>query len=645
MTLTPASISPPLYLPLPPPPPSRSSTPSNCLECSSVPLCSIHGSEPRNSSRNCDTVAKSIIRARSAPPTLHVRRSVSPPSERGGDPRTWGEYLSSGLWNSQNPKDIGWKIARYQSILNQLRQFCIPLHDLLVEIQSDEPTMLALDRLYNVLVEVDLSITAMDAFTRVYLDTLRKTFSELFVADLRVILENFDRIPTKEIQEFIRSLSQYLFTHINLHEECLDLVRAFDASGSILKQRPPVYDDIFIGDVSLVHHLHTLYEHFHEVPYSAKRPIHHGIASSIQGISGFGFDPLTQSNLPHVLGHVGVCRGDDRSSQIAILGLGSPTIQDKPDAGGVVSALLETTAAKAQKAFCFLNPWSASSSSDKIVPVSEAAKAATKIDPIFVSWMESYRSQEKSHLYVVNQDYTGKYSRLEGDERPRIEVILATAAEERFSDTFYAVVLSKNSPFFNQNYNDIDEEYFSISKSFISELYRQFFEICPALSGNFIPSKIFEKIPDLPSFSLKMINAIHRVVFDGKTRLTKEERVVFIDLFQDLFICRLMIGLGVSSINVSCKDAIDRAADSMARLWAHLMLVSDLENLQKFREIYISILMARALMVRKRPILHDRLLRNILSVGTFEEKKQQIKDLWGELFPGVKLVPVNQTNV
>lgn len=614
----------------PPLPPPRASTPRICISSLANP-----SSEPRERYR-ANELALSIVRPSSAPPIVREQRPVSPPHYYG-DTRTWTEYVQSGIFNSTAPKDIGWKIIRYQSILKQLREFCLPMMALLLEVSSEDSWVANLDNLYNDLFLIDLSKEHLGDFTREYLDSLRDAFSLRFVERFRMAIRDLDKMPEGDLKNFLIKLAGFLFTSINLKGECLELMRTFDSLGSSCLERCPVMEEITKPGRPILPEIENLQQHLHAVPLSAKRPVASALASSAIGISGFGFDPLTQSNLPHKLASLQWSLPDGGAKSISILGLGSPTIQDSPSVTEALGAFCDTMIAKTQR--CWNKLWSGGPAST--VPLSDAAQEATSICPIFRGWMESYRREGLSHLYVVNQDFTGNYTRLEGDERPRINAILGIAAEERFHETLYVVVLSKNTPFFFQVLSYEDEVRLANSANFVSELINQFFNVEPALSGNCIPRKIHDRLPNLRLECASMASAILRVVFDGKEMLTIAERRAFIDIFHDLLVCRLMMGLEVSSVNLSCKDAIDRAAESTARLFKHLMLISDLEDDRDLREKFTIILMARALMVRKRPILEERFERCVHTLTLYLAHKNKLKDLWCEIFGGAKFIPLN----
>jgi hypothetical protein len=588
-------------------------------------------------------VGLSILRSMSAPPSVSENRSISPPIQcPEGDTRTWFEYGTSGLINSTNPKDFSWKIIRYQAILKQLKEQCSPMGELLLNLDAQEPITLQLNELYKTLMEVDLSQDDPTTFNRDYLNLLRKTYTENFIIKLRAIVLNLNDIPSEELKNTILALCQYLFTRIDLYQQSLDLVRDFDAWGANYLHRPSVTKSIHSNNKQIDYYLHALHEHFNKVPLSAKRPLVSSLGSSFKGVTSHGFDPLTESNLPHVLGQLEFTSGQGPGSKISILGFGSPTIQEIYTVKEFGEAICEVVSVTVKKCWQIIYPGSAQTVETPKVPLSENAKKATSICPLFKGWLENYKNTGTSHLFVLNQDLRAGSTRIEGDERARIQTILETAELESLKETLFVVVISKNSEFFSQKLPDDKENCYSRSQAFKKALFDQFFTVDSSISGNLIPSKIKKKIPDLKKICRTMIDTIHELIFACKENLTIEERKVFIDLFHDLLVCQLMTRLGISSINITCKDAIDRAAESTARLFYHLMLVSNQEESPELVEKFITILTVRAIMVRKRAIDDKRFERCVNTIRFYRSVKEKKQTLWKEIFGDVKLVPLNQ---
>ncbi|MEM1283671.1 MAG: hypothetical protein AAGG81_08980, partial [Chlamydiota bacterium] len=159
--------------------------------------------------------------------------------------------------------------------------------------------------------------------------------------------------------------------------------------------------------------------------------------------------------------------------------------------------------------------------------------------------------------------------------------------------------------------------------------------------GNFIPPHVIKIVPELKKQAEIWANFIHLLLFCKRIELSVNERQIFYDIFQDLIVIYLFVNLNADSYNISCRDAIDRAADSNSRLWAHLGLVHNMEKEPGFRERYEVFLLSRAVMTRKRETIPERVDRNKQAVGYYESHKKALQKLHKAIFKTVSIKPIN----
>lgn len=423
-----------------------------------------------------------------------------------------------------------------------------------------------------------------EGLTRKFLDILRAGFTETFLQTLRSKLTDDALFASPKKNPYCR-ISEILFTEMNLDDAAQSMLKKFIGWGASLTGLK-AFDLEEGSNTSLVSGFDTAWRCLQAVPLSAKRPPLHQIASSMRGRWNVDFDPIRQGNLPHVLGKIRIVSASE-VREVKALALGSPTI--------------------------------------------EGTLAYATLSPEFKGWMASYQSEGKSHLFVLNQNQIPSWRILGEVETDRIGAV-TRFAEETVPDALYVCVLSKNSPFYFQS-----GEFAALfsAQEFKSQFLQQLFNLPKSQTGNSFSTNLLKKIPGLEPWTESMIDALHQSLFSNQVSLSKEERLLFIDAAHSLLILFLIKELGVSSFNISCKDAIDRAVVSIAHLLALISLLSNQNRDLEFRRKFFMVVFARALMVRKRPIFFDRLERIISSVQGFESKSecliQSARSLLGEV--------------
>lgn len=512
-------------------------------------------------------------------------------------PRTTLDVVLDCIYSSSRASDIDWKIIRYKKVLSSLKERCKEFYSelsvkekyenldhFLNEDFLDAAEEKQLQCIIKTLINWDKKGSSLKE-DKETLDALRRDFEEFLPSLRNLVSSNTNSIYVK----MGRLLCKALISELSLRKESELFIRKFyDWGNNLLSQegKKTIEFDAILDNDSTVPYLELIYENINRVPFGAKRPPIHGIFNSLKGRYNFCFDPMLQGNIPDCLFYLKE-EGEEGFSKV--LGLGSPTMQ------GTISY--------------------------------------AEVTPEFLSYLEELQAAQKNHFFILNQNMIANYRFVGEVETDRIQALL-DIANQKFKDTLYLFLSSMNSPFYYQahEFSDIRE-----SEQFCYELHAQFFSKPAYLSGNAFSDNIFTEIPDLPKFSEKLIEVILKRAFCNKPKLEREERQIFIDLFQDFLAIKINLEILFESMNASCKDAIDRAAKTIARLFALIGIITGSDQSREFRLHLICLIFARALMVRKRVIIKERLDRLIVALQFYEANKEILKQIFADLFPGKSL--------
>jgi hypothetical protein len=507
-----------------------------------------------------------------------------------------------GALNQSEGKEISWKVQKYESIIIELRgkfkeNFGKELDslDLSSSWANASDPLDQVRELYHILLSVPLKNTS-DRYNQEYLKQIRNSYNKDFLPKLRCVVEALLRTPggdgdekiVKE-KEHLYKVCEILFTQINLEQECFETLELFALMGAQM-----LGQEFKQEEEPLIDQLHTLYSRIHAVPYSAKVPIMESLGNSARGQWNRDFDPYLQGNPVHILYQLKIGEKD-----VKALGMGTPTNEDKN------------------------------------------SKAC--VNPEFLGFLQSYKIAGKKHLYVSNQDTIPKTGLLamflNGDETNRSNILLNLQHDDNYKGTYYAIALSKNSSFYFQKekYKDLTN-----SNSFKDELYNQVFELDKDVSGCYIPKEIKEIFIEKgnKNKAKEIINFIHMNVFDNKNDLSEEERKEFIELFYDQLIKLILAEKKIDSFNISCKDAIDRGAGSNAQLYSNSLLIESMVDNPSHVQRIKSLMLARALYVRKRVPINERFLRFVEGLEFGLKHQEKIKALHKSIFGDLKFIPL-----
>ncbi len=486
---------------------------------------------------------------------------------------------------------ISWKVHKYEKQIKDLVaifESSFPFVKQSASLDSSwafiRPPEEAVTALYTGLKNLELG----DDDTRYdqkYLDSLRKGYNEGFLLKFRHALKEENE------NTYLLQLAEMLFTSIDLRDESAFTLNAFDTMGATMLGDNSDQFPVVEGEHVFVSRIKTLYQRLSAAPYGAKAPLLNQWGNSARGQWNINFDPYLQGNPVHVLYQLRI-----GEKEVKALGMGTPT--------------------------------------------KEAWLASAELTEEFSGFIRSYKAQGKKHLYINNQNMVPKTGFLSyflnGDETKRCNLIIGAQKEEGMKGALYAISLSKNTKFYAQSghYKQLNN-----AEEFKDVLYQEVFTKDSKVSGCYIPASIKEQIVEFDAKAKNILQQIQHNVFADKEELTVEERRIFIELFYDQLTKMLITELDVDSFNVSCKDAIDRGAGSNAQLFASCALASGQISADQQKTIEM-LMLVRALFVRKRPPIHERVERFTEGYAFSLGNSEKIKNLHQALFPQKEFIPL-----
>jgi hypothetical protein len=269
----------------------------------------------------------------------------------------------------------------------------------------------------------------------------------------------------------------------------------------------------------------------------------------LQGFINVNFDPAMQQNIPFVLADLPMGLLDSKGSKmVRLLRFGTPTIE------GYVSKAM--------------------------------------VAPEFANFLVALQFQKKMHLYVSLQS---DIPQLVGDESERNKVLKALQLSHA---NFFFIVMDQDSDFYKQK-----GKYTTLSRSeFAAELHRR---VYAEDHGYYFPAEWKED----PGF-IKHVERLHELAFDiafGEAdTCTSIQRCRFMDVFHALLTLFCIRYSGVDSVNVACKDSIDRAMKTVSTVLQMFIIAqgnADDPGYQKIHKVFVH---APAFMVKKQSMIEGR---------------------------------------
>lgn len=294
----------------------------------------------------------------------------------------------------------------------------------------------------------------------------------------------------------------------------------------------------------------------------ANGPVNHILTVLQDGIYK-AFDPLIQGNIPCCLYTIYV-----QNSKCKIMRWPSPTQQEFIHKGSVVPEFR-----------AFLRECCHDSMINKCLIFNLQDRT---------SWKEHFRS-----LAIEDLPQHESYAKY---------VQVATLAKDT---EFYHQL----EPYHQDNHADV-----------FMQLYKE--QLLDEGCGFLFPDKMNKVLAE--QFIPRAMEAVHRIFFNAKNVLTREQRLDFIEIFS-LFLELKVIDLVKPDVaSFVCKDGIDVGQTAAAELYVLLKLLNQERLSEHDCEHLDAMLYGPALMLRERLMLPERFNRMLSVIKTLESTKSQL---------------------
>jgi len=232
--------------------------------------------------------------------------------------------------------------------------------------------------------------------------------------------------------------------------------------------------------------------------------------------------------------------------------------------------------------------------------------------------MAQAASEEKIHLYVSLQNDVPKHI---GDESSR------NSALKEFSHqhpNFKFFVLAQDTDFYNQTgiYAEQDTTRYEFQELLMAELFGE-----SSNTGYYFPDDWKSDV----SFVDRMIaicQDLLDVLFHQDPYLSSDECLVFIEIFHACLFLHLMVKTNADVVNLTCKDAIDRAMKtlsvflSVAAIGQNEEMNTDLLTIQK------TMTHGPAFMVKKQSLIVPRRQRVLSALSVLQDSPEVRGRMW-----------------
>lgn len=600
---------------------------------------------------------------------------------------------------STEEKYIQWKIERYEELLQKTRKIVLDYMltfdlsigeiDQLVAYLKDEDTPEALKQLLPIveLFQEPVNVEP-NRFTQAYLQQVREAYDNRFLDRLRMAATWAKEHPAMPGVAHIDAICYRFYTMIDLNECCFKIIRAFMNFGFEALQGQSVENHLPDDPrYNLIRELHTIYLQIKMTSQRAKGPVLNLALNSLMGhLNGFlgfaSFDPNRQSNPIHVFFEKYITTPSCPVPHIVKdIAMGSPTIEKGTGKAEINPEFLGFLRECAQQGKKHLYINNQNAIPKNVVAGDESVRCQALHDcaehdfkgTLYVvtqsqnSWFYEQRGPSFTNREMAAQAVSQKLKAqlMQGKSKElryyvpdslRQNVAFQMWVNEQVEALLEKEVAKLNAKgefiskeardAFIQSVHDALQAHpefgkrlgYSIyqpsAESFKNELIAQMFTRPTPETGNYIAKDLIKNL-DLIAWSKNMINQTHQIMFGGREKLTLEERRIFIRLFYRNLNQKVLIETRANSENKSCKDRIDRGAATEAEDFAYTAILNGCMNDPRVIEFFQMFLFTRAIIVRKRAIIWERLERTIETTKFMLDHEEELKQLQATLFPGV----------
>lgn len=237
-----------------------------------------------------------------------------------------------------------------------------------------------------------------------------------------------------------------------------------------------------------------------------------------------------------------------------------------------------------------------------------------RVAPEFLAYLDYLKSHGLSHTYVNFQDTRTHRSKDKvswfdkakffGINNESFRTKAIEQLEKLYPDTFQVISLSRNNAFYEQTSFFRNLSNFKVfSEKFIYELMNE------RDNGYFLPASWLRNREETKVKLTRLFEALNHMLFDNKLELSRNERKVFIEAAY--FFIAIMACEGAFSVNLTCKDGIDRAGAAhglayLSILCKELVNGASSQRVHELVEKFEGIIFADALTVKHRALMKGR---------------------------------------
>jgi hypothetical protein len=613
--------------------------------------------------------------------------------------RLWENTLGYLTKETSEVKYLKWKIERYEDLIKGMQQNIVDyiqkagLGDIPTLIQQakakDAPIWLQHLRPVLKLCQKNLRSDGK-RLNSDYLSEVRKNYTEKLLGQLRIAANWARNHPDMPGANHVDAICYQLYATLDLNHRCQEVFKTFTALGqSALKGQAEGHALPHDPRYDLIRDLYTAHQQIKAVPNDAKAPLIKQWANSarghLNGLWGMAtFDPNMQSNPMHVLFNKIVKTKDGKGQELTLtvkdIAMGSPTIEvgnGKAEINPEFLGFLRHCKRMGYRHLYINNQnfipkaWFKGDESVRCQALHDLAENEFK-DTLFVitlSQNSSFYEQAGHHLSSLDARKTKDevISQLLGKSKEMRNYLPSELVHQRpFCDWMaqeidrlhreefnncVAFEDEKTRESFVQRFHDQLRQhveqlpegknlgysiYHPSTAKFKDEMIAQMFDRSRHETGNYLPSHLVKDFK-LREWSIQAVSDIHQIMFGGRDNLTVEERRVFIRLFYQNLSRKMLIETKANSYNASCKDRIDRGAATDAEDFAYLAILAQAMNFAHVIAFFKALVFARAIIVRKRTIIEERLERLIETVKFMLEHQMELRKLHDLLFPNIEI--------
>lgn len=224
-------------------------------------------------------------------------------------------------------------------------------------------------------------------------------------------------------------------------------------------------------------------------------------------------------------------------------------------------------------------------------PTRESWFEKPRIIEEFQGFLTHLQRQGKRHLYVNKQKTWGE----EGRRSEKIKEL------ELSNEHFFCVCLPSDGDFYHQSGRFENVNQMEVFKPLFSKMLREKINF-----GYYHLPKCWREDPEFCKGLRRVIDEVHALYFESKEELNPKERQLFIDLSYTHLILYFLKYSEVDSVNITCRDGIDRAGCEQSKLLYYFQISLGIEEETVAHEELQFLLHVPVYLAKSRPIVPER---------------------------------------